>query len=315
MFGRAIDFGYSFSVDETFRKWGKDEILGYYARLIRMTRPDVLLTMRPDLPGGGQHHQASALLGLEAFRAAADPARFPEQIERRAAVVAGAEDLHGRLLRVLPRRTRAAEGHEAGDRRVRRLRPAARPHLRRDRQRGARDAPVPGLRPVARASWLVHGEVSAGRHPVRSRPRRTRPELLDGLDLSLPVWRDLPGARHRRNWWRALRGLPRQSTPPLTAVRAPWYARWTPALARGHIATRRLRAELPNLGPSDPAPIRDRLPPLSDRGAVPSGARPCLRAAHRSTGRRWRRDAGSAREDRAPGRQSRAAMLCDRPAR
>ena len=80
MFGRAIDFGYSFSVDETFRKWGKDEILGDYVRLIRMTRPDVLITMRPDLPGGGQHHQASAMLGLEAFRAAGDPKRYPQQI-------------------------------------------------------------------------------------------------------------------------------------------------------------------------------------------------------------------------------------------
>ena len=80
MFGRAVDFGYSFSVDETFRKWGRDEILGDYVRLIRMTRPDVLVTMRPDLPGGGQHHQASAILGLEAFDAAGDPARYPEQL-------------------------------------------------------------------------------------------------------------------------------------------------------------------------------------------------------------------------------------------
>ena len=31
--------------------------------------------------GGGQHHQASARLAHEAFRAAADPARFPEQIK------------------------------------------------------------------------------------------------------------------------------------------------------------------------------------------------------------------------------------------
>lgn len=80
LFARAVDFGYSFSVDETFRRWGKDEILGDYVRLIRMTRPDVMITMRPDLPGGGQHHQASALIGLDAFRAAGDPARYPEQL-------------------------------------------------------------------------------------------------------------------------------------------------------------------------------------------------------------------------------------------
>jgi LmbE family N-acetylglucosaminyl deacetylase len=78
-FARAVDFGFSFSVDETFEKWGKSEILGDYVRLIRLTRPDVLVTMRPDGAGGGQHHQASARLGTEAFRAAGDPAMYPEQ--------------------------------------------------------------------------------------------------------------------------------------------------------------------------------------------------------------------------------------------
>ena len=59
---------------------GQDEILGDYVRLIRMTRPDVIITMRPDGAGGGQHHQASARIATEAFRLAGDPARYPEQI-------------------------------------------------------------------------------------------------------------------------------------------------------------------------------------------------------------------------------------------
>jgi LmbE family N-acetylglucosaminyl deacetylase len=79
-FTRAVDFGFSFSIDESFEKWGKDEIVGDYVRLIRATRPDVMFTMRPDGTGGGQHHQASARLGLEAFRAAGDPSRYPEQL-------------------------------------------------------------------------------------------------------------------------------------------------------------------------------------------------------------------------------------------
>ena len=79
-FTRAVDFGYSFSTQETFEKWGREEILGDYVRHIRAIRPDVLLTMSPEGMGGGQHHQASAILAAEAFRAAADPARFPEQI-------------------------------------------------------------------------------------------------------------------------------------------------------------------------------------------------------------------------------------------
>ncbi len=80
-FTRAVDFGYSFSLEETFQRWGKDEIVGDYVRLIRMVRPDVMMAMSPDGTGGGQHHQASARIVGEAFRAAADPARYPEQLK------------------------------------------------------------------------------------------------------------------------------------------------------------------------------------------------------------------------------------------
>jgi LmbE family N-acetylglucosaminyl deacetylase len=79
-FTRAVDFGYSFSPQETFEKWGHDEILGDMVRHIRTIRPDVITTMSPEGTGGGQHHQASAMLAAEAFRAAADPNKFPEQI-------------------------------------------------------------------------------------------------------------------------------------------------------------------------------------------------------------------------------------------
>jgi LmbE family N-acetylglucosaminyl deacetylase len=80
-FTRAIDFGFSFSVDETLEKWGHDEILGDYVRMIRTIRPDVIVGFVFDGDGGGQHHQTSSILTLEAFRAAADPAKFPEQIK------------------------------------------------------------------------------------------------------------------------------------------------------------------------------------------------------------------------------------------
>ncbi len=79
-FTRAVDFGYSFSVDETFEKWGRQEILGDYVRLIRTIRPDIIIAMRPDGAGGGQHHQASAIISRDAFLAAGNPAKFPEQI-------------------------------------------------------------------------------------------------------------------------------------------------------------------------------------------------------------------------------------------
>ena len=79
-FTRAVDFGYSFSRDETFEKWGHEDILSDFVRMIRTIRPDVIAGLSPDGEGGGQHHQASAVLAREAYAAAADPNRFPEQL-------------------------------------------------------------------------------------------------------------------------------------------------------------------------------------------------------------------------------------------
>lgn len=79
-FGMVSDFGYSFSVEETLEKWGRERTLGEVVRMIRQLRPEVILTLRPDGPGGGQHHQAAGLLVHEAFDLAADPERFPEHL-------------------------------------------------------------------------------------------------------------------------------------------------------------------------------------------------------------------------------------------
>jgi LmbE family N-acetylglucosaminyl deacetylase len=80
-FTRAVDFGFSFSVEETLEKWGHQEILGDYVRMIRTIRPQVIVGFVFDGEGGGQHHQTSSRLTAEAFRAAADPNQFPEQIK------------------------------------------------------------------------------------------------------------------------------------------------------------------------------------------------------------------------------------------
>ncbi len=79
-FTRAIDFGYSFSLEESIEKWGHDEIVGDFVRHIRTIRPDVIAGFVCGGGGGGQHHQASTRLTLEAFRTAADPLRYPDQI-------------------------------------------------------------------------------------------------------------------------------------------------------------------------------------------------------------------------------------------
>jgi LmbE family N-acetylglucosaminyl deacetylase len=80
-FTRAVDFGYSFSIEETFEKWGRDEITADYVRLIRMIRPDVIVTLPPTGTAGGQHHMASAVITRDAYKAAADPAKYPAQIK------------------------------------------------------------------------------------------------------------------------------------------------------------------------------------------------------------------------------------------
>jgi len=83
-FTRAADFGYSKTAAETFEKWGGHDVtLGDIVWVIREFRPDVLVARFSGTEADGHgHHQASAILTKEAFRAAANPARFPEQIRQ-----------------------------------------------------------------------------------------------------------------------------------------------------------------------------------------------------------------------------------------
>jgi LmbE family N-acetylglucosaminyl deacetylase len=82
-FSRVADFGYSKTPEETFQKWhGHNIALADIVRVIRTFRPDVLVARFSGTERDGHgHHQASAILTKEAFRAAADPNRFPEQIK------------------------------------------------------------------------------------------------------------------------------------------------------------------------------------------------------------------------------------------
>ena len=80
-FTRAIDFGFTKSPDETFRFWDHEAVLADVVWVVRSFRPDVIITRFPTTGEGGHgQHTASAILASEAFDAAADPARFPEQL-------------------------------------------------------------------------------------------------------------------------------------------------------------------------------------------------------------------------------------------
>src|SRR5450432_2105754 len=81
-FSRAYDFGFTKSKDEAFKKWNKEKILSDVVWVIRKFQPDVIITRFPqDSRAGHGHHSASAVLAHEAFIAAADPNRFPEQFK------------------------------------------------------------------------------------------------------------------------------------------------------------------------------------------------------------------------------------------
>ncbi|MBV9744846.1 MAG: PIG-L family deacetylase, partial [Acidobacteriia bacterium] len=80
-FTRAIDFGFSKTPQETLEKWGRERVLSDIVWDIRRYRPDVIILCFTGTSRDGHgHHQASAILGKEAFDAAADPNRFPEQL-------------------------------------------------------------------------------------------------------------------------------------------------------------------------------------------------------------------------------------------
>jgi LmbE family N-acetylglucosaminyl deacetylase len=81
-FSRAFDFGYSKTPQETFTKWDKEKMLSDVVWVIRKFQPDVIITRFPTTGEGGHgQHTSSAILANEAFTAAADPNRFPEQLK------------------------------------------------------------------------------------------------------------------------------------------------------------------------------------------------------------------------------------------
>ncbi len=81
-FTRANDFGFSKTSDETFKLWDKERILGDVVWVIRKFQPDIIITRFPgDERAGHGQHAASSILAQQAFVAAADAGRFPEQLK------------------------------------------------------------------------------------------------------------------------------------------------------------------------------------------------------------------------------------------
>lgn len=62
--------------------WNHGEALDQMVRLVRLTRPEVILTWLPHYVAGENHgdHQAAGVIATEAFDLAGDPTWFPEQV-------------------------------------------------------------------------------------------------------------------------------------------------------------------------------------------------------------------------------------------
>src|SRR5437660_524165 len=70
------------NVLQSLANWDHGESLEQLVRLVRVTRPEVILTFLPGTFIGEDHgdHQASGVLATEAFDLAGDPVAFPEQV-------------------------------------------------------------------------------------------------------------------------------------------------------------------------------------------------------------------------------------------
>ncbi len=80
-FTTVVDYGFSKRLEEALDKWGRETVLRDVVRIIRMSRPTIILSrFQGNERDGHGNHQTAGLMAVEGFRAAGDPNRYPEQI-------------------------------------------------------------------------------------------------------------------------------------------------------------------------------------------------------------------------------------------
>jgi len=79
---RVVDYGFSKTKEESLDLWRHDRVLADVVRVVRMARPLIITSVfvggRTD---GHGNHQVAGQMAQEAFNAAGDPAKFPEQFK------------------------------------------------------------------------------------------------------------------------------------------------------------------------------------------------------------------------------------------
>src|SRR3954447_9798800 len=79
---RVIDYGFSKTKAESIGKWTHDRVLYDAVRVVRTVRPLVITSVFVGGPSDGYgNHQTAGAMAQEAFKAAADPNMFPDQIK------------------------------------------------------------------------------------------------------------------------------------------------------------------------------------------------------------------------------------------
>ena len=78
-FTNHIDYGYSKTVDEAWRSWNRDKLLGQVVRVVRDERPHIIIgRWQGTARDGHGHHSAAGIMAQLAYEAAADASRYPE---------------------------------------------------------------------------------------------------------------------------------------------------------------------------------------------------------------------------------------------
>ena len=183
-FTRAVDFGYSFSIEETFEKWGRDEI----TRRLRAADPHD--------PPRRDHHAAAdrqrrrpASHGVGgASRATPTSSPAIRRSSRSRSRKACGRGSRGSCITAPASASRASRRSPGRLTRINSggLRRAARQDLRGDRQRSAQHAQVPGHGAAAVAADAdVHRQLSAGRDDAAAQMQKDETSLFDGVDNSV----------------------------------------------------------------------------------------------------------------------------------
>ena len=82
LWGTEVDFGFSKTQEEAFTRWSHDRVLYDAVLAVRSERPQIIVsTFVGGITDGHGQHQVSGEIAQEVFKAAGDPAIFPEQLK------------------------------------------------------------------------------------------------------------------------------------------------------------------------------------------------------------------------------------------